>query len=377
MSVAEASTSSPAEVDLPRADRVGPTPLGIALRAFFWLVLAALLILIPAHSDPLAYDATQGAVFAMVGLSMNLLVGYTGQLSLGHQGFVGLGALAAANITSSGLNAAEPLSFAFGLACAVFISAALAVTLGAVALRVTGLYLALLTLVFGAAVTSSILGISSLNGHDVGVKANRPDFVSSGLSFYLFCVALLAMVFYLDRRLIASKAGRAMLATKENERAAEAFGINVVSTKLLAFALSGAIAGLGGGLAVFLPQTFSQKDYVGPIGFNLALTFVVVAVVGGLGNRLGVLIASVFFGILDPLLAYIFKLSGGTGYYVDHKGYLPGLIGALLLLDTVVRRPGGLGQLISPFSRWMTGARFSLHDPNGATGREVAADVRA
>lgn len=377
MAVDQATQAAGSPYYVERAVPGGPTATGIAVRALLWLLLAACLYFIPAHSDGLAYDATQGVVFAMVGLSMNLLVGYTGQLSLGHQGFVGLGALAAANLTASGLNAAEPLSFAFGLTCAVLLSASLAIALGAVALRVTGLYLALLTLVFGAAVTSSILGISSLNGHDVGVKANRPNFVGSSLSFYVFCAALLAIVFYLDRRLMASKAGRAMLATKENERAAEAFGINVVATKLLAFALSGAIAGLAGGLGVFLPQTFSQKDYVGPIGFNLALTFVVVAVVGGLGNRLGVLVASVFFGILDPLLAWIFRVFGGSGYYVDHKGYLPGLIGAFLLLDTVVRRPGGLGQLISPFSRWMTGRPFTFHDPNSASGSEVAADVRA
>jgi branched-chain amino acid transport system permease protein len=240
---------------------------------------------------------------------------------------------------------------------------------------VTGLYLALLTLVFGAAVTSSILGISELNGHDVGVKANRPEFIGGGMSFYLFTVAVLLVVFYLDRRLMASKAGRAMLATKENERAAEAFGINVVATKLLAFALSGAIAGLAGGLAVFLPQTFSQKDYVGPVGFNLALTFVVVAVVGGLGNRVGVVIASVFFGMLDYILSSIFKAAGASLYYTDHKNYLPGLIGAVLLLDTVVRRPNGLGFLTTPIGRWMSGGAFTFHGDDA--GSEVAADVRA
>lgn len=349
---------------------------GLLGRGGAWVLLGLVVLALPNRSDSFTYNATQGALFALIGLSMNLLVGYTGQLSLGQQGFVGLGALASSNITASGLNPAEPLSFVLGLICAVLLTAALAVGLGLVALRVTGLYLALLTLVFGAAVTTSILGISALNGHDVGVKANRPDFLSSGTAFYLFCVAAVAAVFYLDRRLIASRAGRAMLATKENERAAEAFGINVVATKLLAFALSGAIAGLAGGLAVFLPQTFSQKDYVGSVGFNLALTFVVIAVVGGLGNRVGVVVASVFFGLLDYLLSNLFDLFGKTSYYIDHKGYLPGLIGAVLLLDTVVRRPGGLGQVIGPLTRWMTGKPFTLHGGDDVTS-EVAADVRA
>ncbi|MFN2537837.1 MAG: branched-chain amino acid ABC transporter permease [Mycobacteriales bacterium] len=353
------------------------TLTGAAARGLAWAALAVLLLLVPASSDNLTYNATAAASFAVVGLSMNLLVGYTGQLSLGQQGFYGLGALVAANVASSGVNPADPLSYAFGLVCGVLISAALAIILGIVALRVTGLYLSLLTLVFGAAVTSSVFGIGALNGNDAGVKANRPDFLAGGMRYYLFCLAVLAAVFYIDRRLIASKAGRAMLATKENERAAEAFGINVVATKLLAFALSGAIAGLAGGLAVFLPQTFSQKNYVGAAGFNLALTFVVVAVVGGLGNRVGVVIASVFFAMLDYLLSNAFSGLGWEDIYIDRKAYLPGLIGAVLLLDTVIRRPGGLGQLVAPIGHWMTGGRFSLHTGAGASGAEVAADVRA
>ncbi|MCW2544849.1 MAG: amino acid/amide transporter rane protein 2, family [Frankiales bacterium] len=360
----------------PPAPFVGPTIPGLLLRALVWGALGVLVFWVPSLTDNIAYNATIGAYFAVVGLSMNILVGYTGQLSLGQQGFFGLGALVAANVCNSGINPAEPLSFAFALASTVVIGAAFALLLGLVALRVTGLYLALLTLVFGVAVTSSIFGIGAFSGNDAGVKANRPDFLISGMHYYLFCIAILAVVFYVDRRLIASKAGRAMLATKENERAAEAFGINVVGTKLLAFSLSGAIAGLAGGLAAFLPQLFSQKDYTAAIGFNLALTFVVIAVVGGLGNRVGVVVASAFFGLLPYLLDTFFKKVHLEDFYTNRKNFLPGLLGAVLLLDTVVRRPGGLGQLISPLSRWMAGQRFSLHgdDHHGA---EVAADVRA
>ncbi|MCU1588541.1 MAG: leucine/isoleucine/valine transporter permease subunit [Frankiales bacterium] len=362
-------------LEVPRRAHAGPTLGGLGLRGLCWAALAVLVLWVPSLTDNIAYNATIGVYFAVVGLSMNVLVGYTGQLSLGQQGFFGLGAMVAANAASSGLDPAEPLSFAYGLALTVVIGAAFALVLGLVALRVTGLYLALLTLVFGVAVTSSIFGINAFNGQDIGVKANRPDFLIDGMHYYLFCLAVLLVVFYLDRRLVASKAGRAMLATKENERAAEAFGINVVGTKLLAFALSGAIAGLAGGLAVFLPQTFSQKDYIGSAGFNLALTFVVIAVVGGLGNRVGVVVASVFFGLLPYLMETVFGRLGLHDFYTDRKNFLPGLIGAVLLLDTVVRRPNGLGTLTTPISRWLAGRPFHWHDD--AAGSEVAADVRA
>lgn len=358
------------------AARPGLRSAGLAGRGLAFAVLAFLVIVGPGLvSDTLTYNATQAAFYAVVGLSMNLLVGYTGQLSLGQQGFFGLGSMVAANVAASGIDPAEPLSFAFGLGAAVLVGAAVAVVLGLVALRVTGLYLSLLTLVFGVAVTASVLGIPSLNGNDAGVKANRPDFLISGTRYYFFCLAVLALVFYLDRRLIASKAGRAMLAVKENERAAEAFGINAVATKLLAFALSGSMAGLAGGLAVFLPQTFSQKNFVSAAGFNLALTFVVVAVVGGLGNRTGVVVASAFFALLDYLMGHVFKAFGAELFYIDRKAFLPGVIGAILLLDTVVRRPNGLGFVTTPISRWMFGKPFSFHDDSAGT--EVAADVRA
>jgi branched-chain amino acid transport system permease protein len=94
---------------------------GLGLRGLMWVGLGVIVLWLPSTSDDISYNATQGVIFAFVGLSMNLLVGYTGQLSLGHQGFVGLGALAAANITASGLTAAEPLSFAFGLGSAVLL----------------------------------------------------------------------------------------------------------------------------------------------------------------------------------------------------------------------------------------------------------------
>jgi branched-chain amino acid transport system permease protein len=369
-----AEAAGPSYFPLHERTRIGAA--GVLARSVAWLVLGLVVLVLPSANDSLTYNATNAAVFAVVGLSMNLLVGYTGQLSLGQQGFFGLGAMTAANVASSGINPADPLSYAFGLGSAVLMCAGLALVLGIVALRVTGLYLALLTLVFGVAVTSSVFGIAAFNGNDAGVKANRPDALSGGMRYYLFCVAVLAVVFYVDRRLIASKAGRAMLAAKENERAAEAFGINVVGTKLLAFGLSGAIAGLAGALAVFLPQTFSQKNYVGAIGFNLALTFVVVAVVGGLGNRVGVVVASAFFGLLDYLLSHLFSSVGLANYYTDHKNFLPGLLGAVLLLDTVIRRPGGLGQVLGPLTRWMSGKPFTLHGGD-ETGNEVAADVRA
>jgi branched-chain amino acid transport system permease protein len=189
---------------------------------------------------------------------------------------------------------------------------------------------------------------------------------------------VMVVVFYLDTRLTASKTGRALLALKENERVAEAFGINVTVYKLIAFAVAGAIVGLAGGLYVFRSQQFSGQNFQGQTGLNLALLFVVMVTVGGLGNRVGVVVASAFFAILEYLLDKLFlahavhdKLQNVPilkGYYGTNKGSLAGLIGAVLLLQTLIFNPGGLGAQLRPLSRWLTGHRFSLHDESAGAG---------
>jgi hypothetical protein len=84
--------------------------------------------------------------------------------------------------------------------------------------------------------------------------------------------------------------------------------------------------------------------------------------VGGLGSRAGVVIASAFFGLLAPILDWFFGAINQADWYVDHKNYVPGLIGSVLLLQTVIMNPGGLGQVIRPVTRWLSGGRFTFHD---------------
>ena len=327
---------------------------GAAARAFVIGALGALVVWAAFVANS-AHWVAVAAIYAIVGLSMNVLVGYTGQLSLGQQGFVGLGALVAANVAHTGLSAADPWRFAFCFAAAAIVTALAALLLGLAALRIQGLYLALLTLIFGSTIADTLFVESSLNGQGAGLPANRPTFAVSDTRFALLCLAVLGVCAYLDRRLVASKVGRSFVALREDERAAQAFGINVTGAKLLAFAISGALAGIAGGLFAFESDQFSQKDFSSVAGFNLALTFVVMAVVGGLGSRAGVIVASAFFGILPKLLELLFNALGGGTYYGDHSGFVLGLVGSLLLLQTLIMNPGGLGQVLRPATRWLGG----------------------
>src|SRR4051795_130390 len=210
-------------------------------------------------------DCSLAAIYAVIGISMNILVGYAGQISLGQQAFVGVGALVAANIVNTGtVTATDPFLFALSLLGAAGIGAVTALVLGGVALRISGLYLALVTLVFGAVAADAVFTIEALNGHSAGVTAVRPDALAGDGAFYVFSLAVVGLVLYIDWSFTRSKAGRAVNALRENELVAQAFAIDVVRYKLLAFSLSGAIAGVAGGMYAFYTESFSDKTYVYP-----------------------------------------------------------------------------------------------------------------
>src|SRR4051795_5900735 len=344
--------------------------------------LLLLLLLVPAHSADWAGLAPFASIFVMVGLSMNVLTGYTGQISLGHQAFVGLGALTAANVVSTGITPADPFMFGVGMVSAAAAAATAALLLGAVALRIRGLYLALVTLVFGSVFADAIFTLPSLNGQDAGVSAYRPSAVATEYRYYLFALAMVCVCVYADVWVRRSKLGRGLIALRENELVASAYGVNVLGSKLLGFTISGAMAGLAGGVFAFWSQEFSDKDFTSVAGFNLAITFVVMVVVGGLANRGGVIAAAVFFALVSPTtpvlawvfarIDWVFRLVGLhpnlPNFYFDHKFYISNVIGAVLLLQTVILNPGGLGQVIRPFARWFAGHEFTLHDPDGDRG---------
>jgi branched-chain amino acid transport system permease protein len=309
------------------------------------------------------------AIYSVIGLSLNVILGYTGQLSLGHQGFVGAGAFAAAySLTVLEL----PFAATFFVAAAV--GMVFAILIGAVALRITGLYLALITLVFGLTLERSLFEVPEFTNGGAGQPADRPDFLLSNERFYWFCLAVLVLVLYLDSRLTKSKTGRALFALRENERVAEAFGINVTRYKLIAFVISGAIAGIGGALFAYRDQSVTGVSF----NFQLALVFVLMIVVGGLNSRPGVVLGASTFALLEFLL----EKAHVTGLLQPVLGeaaqFVPTFLGALLLLLTLVFNPGGIAQQISPFTRWFGGQRFSFHaDDDGGPAAVEGSSVRA
>jgi branched-chain amino acid transport system permease protein len=349
-----------------------PTALGLAARGLVYLAVAWVVLVFVPGTDHYVDVAAEAVIFAIVGLSLNILIGYTGQLSLGHQGFYGAGAFAAAYAGT-----VHHVPFALTFVVALLVGALVALLLGLVALRITGLYLALITLVFGLTLEGSLFEVPEFTNGGAGQPAERPEWLFEPNKYYFFCLAFLVVALFLDWRLVRTKAGRALLALKENERVAEAFGINVTTYKLLAFMLSGALAGVAGALFAYSIGNVTGNDY----SFLLALTFVLMTVVGGLGSRVGVVLGAVLFASLDFWIKdvhWVTTVVNGVFRTPNMQQFAPQFIGALGLLLTITQYPGGIGQQISPLTRWLAGHPFSLHhDKDSGPGTVEGSSVRA
>jgi branched-chain amino acid transport system permease protein len=322
---------------------------GLWARGLFGTVLlGGFVVLTLVADDILLLDLQRVFVFAIAAISINLLMGYAGQISLGHQAFFGVGAL-----TSAGLVTEMGLNFWPAVAGAALLGAFSAGILGIVALRLRGLYLALITLAYGFFAENVIFNIRALTRGAAGMPAPRPDGFTSERLFLWLVVGFFVLVQFTDWQLLRSKVGRAILAVRDDETVASSLGVDVTLYKTLAFVLSGAFAGLAGALFAHQTTLVVASDF----SFQLALIFVFVAVVGGLGSRAGVFTAAIFFTLFP---------SFASRYDWFNPEYVP-LVGVVLLVLTLIVHPGGIGEALRPVTEWFRGGRFSMHHEGSGT----------
>ena len=306
---------------------IGPTVLGGTLGRASGLAMPLL------FRGSAALVLSEAAAIAIAALSLNLLTGYAGQISLGHAGLLGAGAFACSLVTQR-----LGLPIWLGVPFAAAASAGIALIIGFPALRLRGLYLAMVTIAFGYLMTSSILRLDWFTGGSAGVILPRRvwtghDLIDNAdwLAVPLMCLLLAWLV---DQNVTGSRLGRAFRAIRENEAVAQAFGVDVARYKLLAFTLSGALAGAAGALYGSAIGFVNSETFP----FTLSLGIVIIVVVGGLGSRAGAVIAAVAFSLLPNLLqALPWPWLRGTD----------GMIGAIVLMYTVARHPGGFASLVA------------------------------
>ena len=262
------------------------------------------------------------AISIILAVSLSLVVGFLGELSLGHAGFMCVGAYLGgkAAVLLEPMLGNGPVLLLVSLIVGGVVAAICGIVIGIPALRLRGDYLAIVTLAFGEIVKSLFQNTSDATfGGAIGL--NTPRYDNSYLFIFAFILVMLTLI--VVQNFIRSKHGRAVTAIRDNEIAARATGINVTKYKLLAFTLSATFAGIAGVLYSFSNYTVQSAKF----GYNYSIEILVMVVLGGMGNINGSIIAAALITFLNAELATV--LTGDLAV-------LQNLLYALVLIVIVI-----------------------------------------
>ena len=276
----------------------------------------------------------------ILAMSLNLVNGYTGQFSLGHAGFMAIGAYTSAYLSTKfqAPVAIFPhlMYFCFYAFMGGVFAAAAGWLVGQPSLRLKGDYLAIVTLGFGEIIRVIILNNNALGGARGFFGIPSPSTISIGefsltpfYSFYLVSIFWVLVCFYVIYRLIQSTHGRAFMSIREDEIAADSIGINTTQVKIRAFVLSSFFAGVGGSLFAH------YSNFIAPSSFSILMSInvVIMVVLGGMGSMTGPIIAAVLISVLPEALRPLQELTGQ-----DYRM----IIYSLILIVLMLVRPQGL-----------------------------------
>jgi branched-chain amino acid transport system permease protein len=327
--------------------------VGLAIAA----TSVALVLLLPHWlSDARAAEFARAGCFFIAILGLNLLTGYTGQISLGHGGLMAIGAY-----TTAILVADHGLRDLWTIPLAGLVALGAGFLLGLPALRLSGLYLALATFAFAVAMPALLKKFSGLTGGSQGINlfdkalsrstgALGPvhllgrTIATNDFLYYLSWGSglLLAGVAWL---IVRGRTGRAFKALRDSELAAVSFGVNPSFYKTLAFALSGFYAGVAGSLFVLVSNWFVDPQ---SFAFDKSLLLVVGAVVGGLGSLAGLAVGALFVEFMPTWAANLSSAPGAPFVFFG---------GAIVLIMLLL--PSGLGGLLRRLSRPLTSRLYT------------------
>jgi branched-chain amino acid transport system permease protein len=268
-------------------------------RAGGWLVAAAVLTLpLWLSSAYHLHVAIMAGIFGVLALSLNLLLGFTGQLSLGHAAFFGIGAY-----TSALLTLKAEWSFWPALVAAIALAGAAGWLIGRLALKLRGAYFVLVTISFAGVISLVSVNWIELTNGPLGLPGvPAPELfgwsLRSKTAYYYLVLAAVALSHLVCARLVRSRIGRAFVALRENEPLAESIGVDVTHYLVLAAVVSAAMAGLGGSLYAHYTRFVSPEVFL----FTYTVTMVIMVVAGGKGTLAGPLVGAVLFTVLPEAL---------------------------------------------------------------------------
>jgi branched-chain amino acid transport system permease protein len=320
------------------------------------VVVAVVLVVLPLVSSVYVnYQSTQIAVFAVAILGLNVVMGYTGQVSLGQSAFLGIGAYVAAY----GVVHGWPIVLTFVLCCLVPAVIGMLVALAAARLR--GLALAMVTLALPIIGTPLAKRLSDVTGGAQGTTVRwlaPPGW--AGLADdqwrYYVVVAIAAVLFLLTRNLVRGRIGRRFAIVKDNEAVALSMGISPYRTKVMAFTVASLLGGAAGFLYLVLIQYTSPET----LSFGTSINLVAAMVIGGSGSIVGTVLGAIYF-VLVPIVAGQVNSSQTA------------LISGAVLLVVLFVLPGGLVSLPRRAGELFRRARGQENGPTGSSGQRNTA----
>jgi branched-chain amino acid transport system permease protein len=305
----------------------------------FWYGLLMLLLLAAPYiaGEYLMSQLQFICIYSIVGLGLMLLVGFTGQISLGHAAFLAIGAY------TEGLLQAKGVPFFISLPCAALFSAAIGWVLGLPALRLKGIYLAIATIAFNVIIEEVITRWEGLTGGNTGLHLKPIELfgmkIDGDQSFYYLCLGLTVLSILALMNLLRSPTGRAFVAIRDSEISASCMGVNLATYKTMSFALSAALTGIAGAL-------YAHKvTFISPEQFTLiaSIELVTIVILGGVGFLHGAVLGAAFLIVLPQLISlakdYLPSNVAGSG--------LQAVVFGLVLIVFIIFEPLGL------YGRWL------------------------
>lgn len=305
--------------------------------------LAAISLLPVPFGDFGFFVGQYAAVYAMIALSIVILTGYGGLISVMQYSFAGIGA-----IFTGVAMASWGWPFWLALPVAALATVPIAAIVGMISVRLKGFYLAIATLTFANALGETLFKWERVTGGQSGWLVERPALgpfsFDSDLSFYLLCLGVVLLMVWMVEGLRTSRIGRAMLAVKDNELEAQALGINVFKTKLTAFVLSGLVAGIGGAFLAILLSSVTPNAFQSPFAEFTSIVLLTLVVIGGINRSIGA-----FFGAITLVVTQ--QVFAGAECFYSYVA----VYSAATLIFFVLFRPGGLvevGGRLGMLFRW-------------------------
>lgn len=278
-------------------------------RVWTFIGVLILLTVIPFIASPyMLYVLNLMAIASIATIGLNILIGFTGQISLGHGAFFGVGAYTAAILATR-----FDLPLLAAVPAAGMMTALIGVILGIPSGRLKGLYLTIATLAGQFIIEYILIHWESLTKGTMGITLPPTQLLGISLKddigfYYLMLIALGGMI-WIAINLMRTRYGRAFIAIRDNDRAAEGMGIPIFRYKLLSFAISSFYAGFAGALWAFYMGSITAE----PFNLGLSVEYIAMVIIGGLGSISGSIYGAVFITLLNEILRYLTEILMNTG----------------------------------------------------------------